>query len=651
MKLIHTPSKSSLFRRLVTFLLTMALFISLLPPYVRAADESTYGIPGDDKVFALEAESTNGHNEAKFLFLDHHQEEARVYIVFEVNEGKPIISATVEVGGEPITDLTLLGTYDSLTVEDTGVVKYPTDSKNVWQVTYFEHDDLQDGSHICISAKTKAGGFNLTHVDHSLHVSYGMTVTKELATVNGAPAQVGQNVAVGDTLTWVIHVENHGEVEIDGITVEEQLPGAVMDVTGSFDLLPGEIKQIIATYVVQPADAGKEIVNVVVATSDHGLAEGGSSSASQINYAVVYDANGGTDAPELQTKYADIAVSITDGIPKRDGYQFTGWNTAADGSGTDYSAGTPYTENANLTLYAQWKKLFSVRFHANLPGVDESIFRTYYPADIALPEGTYALETDHTVKSFYDIPQFDYETHNAYIFKGWYLADGTPINWNTVYTKDTDIYAHWIETGTVAQSADDGKQLPAELGGAYPGYELVGIQVRGEGSDDIEHYGEVGSGLRYISVLSQAVYSQINALPGNEAGAEYGFVLAKATTIPADAELLYKGSNVNGQNTSTSHAYAMNLKCSGVPDHYSNVDENDRGYRLYTGVVTYKSAALQGDAVLQQAYSQHMVARAYIRYYDANGLLRTYHSNYTGNSRAGNGCSASYNMAMEMLQQ
>ena len=43
----------------------------------------------------------------------------------------------------------------------------------------------------------------------------------------------------------------------------------------------------------------------------------------------------------------------------RTGYVFTGWNTAADGSGTSYADGadytvTPATGNATVTLYAQW---------------------------------------------------------------------------------------------------------------------------------------------------------------------------------------------------------------------------------------------------------------------------------------------------------
>ena len=46
----------------------------------------------------------------------------------------------------------------------------------------------------------------------------------------------------------------------------------------------------------------------------------------------------------------------------RSGYAFTGWNTAADGSGTSYADGadytvTPATGDATVTLYAQWEEL------------------------------------------------------------------------------------------------------------------------------------------------------------------------------------------------------------------------------------------------------------------------------------------------------
>ena len=50
----------------------------------------------------------------------------------------------------------------------------------------------------------------------------------------------------------------------------------------------------------------------------------------------------------------------------RNGYAFTGWNTAADGSGTSYTDGadyavTPATGDATITLYAQWEALPTIQ--------------------------------------------------------------------------------------------------------------------------------------------------------------------------------------------------------------------------------------------------------------------------------------------------
>jgi len=44
------------------------------------------------------------------------------------------------------------------------------------------------------------------------------------------------------------------------------------------------------------------------------------------------------------------------------GYTFTGWNTAADGSGTDHAVGSTFTMGAaDVTLYAKWTPLYALR--------------------------------------------------------------------------------------------------------------------------------------------------------------------------------------------------------------------------------------------------------------------------------------------------
>ncbi len=72
-------------------------------------------------------------------------------------------------------------------------------------------------------------------------------------------------------------------------------------------------------------------------------------------YTVSYNANGGTGAPSAQTKTHGQTLTLTNSTPTWSGHTFVKWNTAANGTGTDYSSGGSYTANADVTLYAQWQ--------------------------------------------------------------------------------------------------------------------------------------------------------------------------------------------------------------------------------------------------------------------------------------------------------
>ncbi|MAL67323.1 MAG: hypothetical protein CL413_09050 [Acidimicrobiaceae bacterium] len=73
---------------------------------------------------------------------------------------------------------------------------------------------------------------------------------------------------------------------------------------------------------------------------------------------LAYDANGGSGAPNDQSGDSFSDVTVSDTTPTREGYSFTGWNTAADGTGVDYPADSTYTLPASGTdtLYAQWNE-------------------------------------------------------------------------------------------------------------------------------------------------------------------------------------------------------------------------------------------------------------------------------------------------------
>ena len=59
----------------------------------------------------------------------------------------------------------------------------------------------------------------------------------------------------------------------------------------------------------------------------------------------------------------------------RTNYVFTGWNTAADGSGTSYADGadytvTPATGDAEITLYARWKEIVNLGYIQDVTEID-----------------------------------------------------------------------------------------------------------------------------------------------------------------------------------------------------------------------------------------------------------------------------------------
>lgn len=82
-------------------------------------------------------------------------------------------------------------------------------------------------------------------------------------------------------------------------------------------------------------------------------------SGSANTYLVTYNANGATSGsvPTDATAYASNAtVTVKDntGSLTKTGYTFGGWNTAADGTGTDRPVGSTFAISANTTLYAKW---------------------------------------------------------------------------------------------------------------------------------------------------------------------------------------------------------------------------------------------------------------------------------------------------------
>ncbi|MCZ2288359.1 MAG: InlB B-repeat-containing protein, partial [Anaerolineales bacterium] len=144
------------------------------------------------------------------------------------------------------------------------------------------------------------------------------------------------------------------------------------------------------------------------------------------NRTVVFDANGGTGTMSPQVANAPTALTLN--AFARSGYTFSGWNTAANGSGTSYADGATYPFAADATLYAQWTaNSYTVTFDANggtapSPATKPVTFDAAYGA----------LATT---------------SRTGYAFAGWFTAEtgGTEVTAATIVsnTADHTLYAQW----------------------------------------------------------------------------------------------------------------------------------------------------------------------------------------------------------------
>lgn len=82
--------------------------------------------------------------------------------------------------------------------------------------------------------------------------------------------------------------------------------------------------------------------------------------------ALSYDANGGTGtAIEAETVEVGSEVTVADNTFTNAGYAFNGWNTAPDGSGTEYAEGDVFELEEDMILYAQWVEGYTVVYDGN----------------------------------------------------------------------------------------------------------------------------------------------------------------------------------------------------------------------------------------------------------------------------------------------
>ena len=114
-----------------------------------------------------------------------------------------------------------------------------------------------------------------------------------------------------------------------------------------------------------------------------------------ITYAVLYNANGGENAPPSDIKAYGDDLELSDAEPVREGYTFQGWSVKRDGE-VKYQPGGVYSANAKVTLYAVWTRNNNSRIPSLAEDVSYGFGNTlndfsYYRNIEAIPKRVFQL--------------------------------------------------------------------------------------------------------------------------------------------------------------------------------------------------------------------------------------------------------------------
>lgn len=119
---------------------------------------------------------------------------------------------------------------------------------------------------------------------------------------------------------------------------------------------------------------------------------------------VTYDANGATSGsvPTDSNEYesgAEVTVLENTGILAKAGYVWAGWNTKADGTGTDRAEGSKFNISENTTLYAKWEaKTITNLAYTGTPTATQYAGQAFNPAGLTVT-ATFNDESQEDVTS------------------------------------------------------------------------------------------------------------------------------------------------------------------------------------------------------------------------------------------------------------
>jgi hypothetical protein len=244
-------------------------------------------------------------------------------------------------------------------------------------------------------------------------------------------------------------------------------------------------------------------------------------------YAVTYSSNGATSGsvPSGQTKTNSVTLKLrtNSGAMAKVGYTYAGWNTASNGTGISYSAGSNYTKNEPLSLYTTWTpNTYTVTLNKDGgTGGSLSVLATY---DAQMPVATPPTRLGYTFIGYSDALTNGTQYYAATMLSThlWDKAVAT-----TLYAQWTgNVYKVTFNTdgghgGSVDLMATYGQPMPKAYAPVYNGFlfkgyftsTLRGTQYYADDMASLKNWDKAGATTLYAQWTSVSVTATTVPVP------------------------------------------------------------------------------------------------------------------------------------------
>ncbi|MDO4620846.1 MAG: InlB B-repeat-containing protein [Lachnospiraceae bacterium] len=320
---------------------------------------------------------------------------------------------------------------------------------------------------------------------------------------------------------------------------------------------------------------------------------------------ISFNANEGTGEMEELTSKSNEETTLTANAFTREGYDFKGWNTAADGSGDAYADGAAVTFEEDTVLYAQWeKKTFKV------------VWKNF--DDTTLAEETVAYGEVPSFKG--EEPVREETAEFSYTFSGWdpeLKAVQSDMTFKAVFEEKRKEYAVTFknEDGTVLET----KKVPYGEKPVYTGETPV--------KDGNAEYTYTFSGWtpELTEVTGEAEYTAVYTSAVNEYDITWvnwdGTVLQVAAKVaygktpeykgaeptkPADAQYTYSFSGWDCEVEAVTGDKTYTAVFTETLNEYTITWQNEDGTVLKTETLTYGTTPVySGETPTKDSDAEH----------------------------------------------